>query len=137
MLQVIGAWDAFDRVGWPEGKLFMAQAICYVATAPKSNASYMAFSAALDLAERTSHLRPPLNVLNAPTRMMKDMGYHDGYRYDHDAPNAYGANDFFPEALTEKGEPKLYTPNERGFEREIVKRLAFWARLKGERGPGG
>jgi putative ATPase len=130
MLQVIGAWDAFDRVGWPEGKLFMAQAICYVATAPKSNASYMAFSAALDLAERTSHLRPPLNVLNAPTRMMKEMGYHQGYRYDHDEPDAYGANEFFPEALTENGEPKFYTPNERGFEREILRRLAFWARLK-------
>jgi putative ATPase len=135
MLQVIGAWDAFDRVGWPEGKLFMAQAICYVATAPKSNASYMAFSAALDLAERTSHLRPPLNVLNAPTQMMKDMGYHKGYRYDHDAPHAYGANEFFPEALTANGEPQFYQPNGRGFEREILKRLAFWAKLKAEDGP--
>jgi putative ATPase len=130
MLQVIGAWDAFDRVGWPEGRLFMAQAICYVATAPKSNASYMAFLAALDLAERTSHLGPPLNVLNAPTRMMKDMGYHQGYRYDHDAPHAYGANEFFPDALTENSPPRFYAPNERGFEREIAKRLAFWARLK-------
>lgn len=137
MLQVLGAWDAFDRVGWPEGKLFMAQAICYVATAPKSNASYMAFSAALDLAERTSHLRAPLNILNAPTRMMKEMGYHKGYRYDHDEPNAYGANEFFPEALLEGGEPKFYMPNERGFEREILKRLAFWAKLKAEDGHEG
>jgi putative ATPase len=136
MLQVIGAWDAFDRVGWPEGRLFLAQAICYVATAPKSNASYMAFSAAFELAERTSHLRPPLNVLNAPTRMMKEMGYHKGYRYDHDEPNAYGANEFFPEELTRNGDPKFYAPNERGFEREILKRLAFWEKLKDEDGRG-
>ena len=122
MLQVIGAWDAFERVGWPEGKLFMAQAICYVATAPKSNASYMAFSAAMELAERTAHLAPPLNILNAPTRMMKELGYHKGYRYDHDQPNAYGANQFFPDALAQDGEPRLYAPTERGFEREISKR---------------
>ena len=134
MLQVIGAWDAFERVGWPEGKLFMAQAICYVATAPKSNASYMAFSAAMELAERTAHLAPPLNILNAPTRMMKELGYHKGYRYDHDQPNAYGANQFFPDALAKDGEPRLYAPNERGFEREISKRLAFWSKLKAEDG---
>jgi putative ATPase len=132
MLQVIGAWDAFERIGWPEGKLFMAQAICYVATAPKSNASYMAFAAALDLAERTAHLTPPLNILNAPTRMMKEMGYHKGYRYDHDEDNAYGANDFFPEAMAKNGDPKFYAPNERGFEREILKRLAFWEKLRSE-----
>ncbi|MDI9847626.1 replication-associated recombination protein A [Rhodoblastus sp. 17X3] len=132
MLQVIGAWDAFERVGWPEGKLFMAQAICYVATAPKSNACYTAFSAALDLAERTSELRPPLSALNAPTQMMKEMGYHKGYIYDHDQPNAYGANALFPEALAERGEPEFYKPNERGFEREILKRLAFWAKLKAQ-----
>ncbi len=137
MLQVIGAWDAFDRVGWPEGRLFMAQAICYVATAPKSNASYMGFLAALDLAERTSHLSPPLNVLNAPTRMMKDMGYHKGYRYDHDAPHAYGANEFFPDALIEAGPTRFYVPNERGFERELAKRLAFWEKLKADRGREG
>ena len=136
MVQVVTAWDAFERVGWPEGKLFMAQAICYVATAPKSNAAYMGFAAALDLAERTAHLPPPMNVLNAPTRMMKDMGYHKGYQYDHDQPNAYGANAFFPQAVAEGGEPELYQPNERGFERDIRKRLAFWAKLKAERDSG-
>jgi putative ATPase len=130
MVQVITAWQAFERIGWPEGRLFLAQAITYVATAPKSNAAYMAFEGAMALARSSSHLPPPLAVLNAPTKMMKDLGYHEGYRYDHDYPDAYAGQDFLPESL---GGPELYRPNERGFEREIVKRLAYWAGLKQRR----
>ena len=130
MVQVVAAWNAFERVGWPEGRLFMAQAICYVAAAPKSNASYLAFTAALELADGTSHLPPPLNILNAPTKLMKELGYHEGYRYDHDEPDAYAGQDFFPEPLKRDGPPEFYKPNERGFEREIKKRLEYWAGLK-------
>jgi putative ATPase len=133
MVQVVTAWDAHERIGWPEAKLFMAQAIAYVATAPKSNAAYMAFSQALGVAERTSHVPPPLHILNAPTRMMKDLGYHAGYQYDHDAPNGYAGQEFFPEPLTGAARPDLYHPNDRGFEREIRKRLDYWAGLKSQR----
>ncbi|MDB5316351.1 MAG: ATPase, family [Rhodospirillales bacterium] len=128
--QVISAWDAYLRIGWPEGKLFMAQAITYVATAPKSNASYMGFTAALEAAERTAHLPPPLSILNAPTRMMKELGYHAGYRYDHNQPDAYAGQEFFPEQL---GPQEFYVPNERGFERDVKKRLEYWAGLKEKR----
>ncbi len=133
MVQVVMAWDAFERVGWPEGKLFLAQAITYVATAPKSNAAYMGFTQALALAEQTSHVPPPLHILNAPTRLMKELGYHKGYQYDHDAPDAYAGQEFFPEPLAGPQRPALYHPNERGFERDIGKRLDYWARLKAKR----
>ena len=140
MVQVLMAWDAYERVGWPEAKLFMAQAISYVATAPKSNAAYMAFAQALAVAERTHDLAPPLNILNAPTALMREMGYHAGYRYDHDAPDAYAAQDFLPEALRDRPEADFYQPNERGFERDVRKRLEYWAMLKARRrdqqGPG-
>jgi putative ATPase len=130
MVQVIMAWDAYERVGWPEAKLFMAQAITYVATAPKSNAAYLGFAAALDLAEQTSHLPPPLHILNAPTRLMKQLGYHQGYRYDHDEPDAYAGQEFFPEPLAGPRRPEFYAPNDRGFEREIRKRIDYWTSLK-------
>ena len=133
MVQVITAWQAFERIGWPEGRLFLAQAISYVATSPKSNASYVAFEKAMSLAQSTSHLSPPLNVLNAPTKLMKELGYHDGYRYDHDYPDAYAGQTFFPDALTGENEPELYRPNERGFEREIRKRLTYWSGIKQRR----
>ncbi len=133
MPQVVAAWTAFERVGWPEGRLFMAQAIAYVATAPKSNASYAAFNAALALAQRTGSLAPPKSILNAPTKLMKELGYHQGYRYDHDFPDAYAGQEFFPEELTGDNRPELYVPNERGFERDVKKRLDYWARLKAER----
>lgn len=133
MPQVVAAWTAFERVGWPEGRLFMAQAIAYVATAPKSNAAYAAFNAALALAQRTGSLAPPKSILNAPTKLMKELGYHQGYRYDHDFPDAYAGQEFFPEELAGDKRPDLYTPNERGFEREVKKRLDYWARLKAER----
>jgi putative ATPase len=134
LVQVITAWTAFERVGWPEGRLFMGQAITYVATAPKSNAAYMAFNAALSLAAQTGSLPPPMHILNAPTKLMKDLGYHAGYQYDHDYPDAFAGQEFFPDALTGEKRPDFYQPNERGFEREIVKRLEFFARRRAQRG---
>ena len=131
MVQVTSAWDAYEKIGWPEAKLFMAQAIVYVATAPKSNAAYLGFTRALAAAERSAHLPPPLPVLNAPTKMMKDLGYHAGYQYDHDAPEAYAGQQFLPDALRDE---VFFTPNERGFERDIRKRLDYWAALKAKRG---
>lgn len=130
LVQVLTAWQAFERVGWPEGRLFIAQAITYVATAPKSNASYMAFNKALVVAERTKSIEPPLHILNAPTKLMKQLGHHKGYAYDHDEPDAYSGQEFLPEVLTGDARPRLYSPNERGFEREIKKRLDYWAGLK-------
>jgi putative ATPase len=133
MVQVIMAWDAYERVGWPEAKLFMAQAIAYVATAPISIAAYLAFAQALDLAERTSHVPPPMHILNAPTKLMQELGYHAGYRYDHSEPDAYAGQDFLPEAIASGTDTNFYKPNERGFERDIKKRLEFWQALKERR----
>lgn len=133
LVQVLTAWQAFERVGWPEGRLFIAQAITYVATAPKSNASYMAFNEALVVAERTKSIEPPLHILNAPTKLMKQLGHHKGYVYDHDEPAAYSGQEFLPEVLTGDARPKLYSSNERWFEREIKKRLDYWAEIKESR----
>jgi putative ATPase len=133
MVQVIMAWDAYERVGWPEAKLFMAQAISYVATAPKSNAAYLGFAGALAAAEETSHLAPPLHILNAPTRLMKQLGYHHGYRYDHDEPDAFSGQEFFPDSLAGPNRPEFYQPTERGFEREVRKRLDYWNGLRAKR----
>ncbi|WP_417308818.1 replication-associated recombination protein A [Devosia sp.] len=126
MVQVITAWTAFERTGFPEGELFMAQAIAYVATAPKSNAAHVAFNKAKALARQTGSLTPPKHILNAPTKLMKELGYHEGYRYDHDSPDAFSGQEFFPDSLAGDKRPKLYEPNERGFEREVIKRLDFW-----------
>jgi putative ATPase len=133
MVQVIMAWDAYERVGWPEAKLFMAQAITYVATAPKSNAAYLGFAGALAVAEETSHLAPPMHILNAPTKLMKQLGYHQGYKYDHDEPDAFSGQEFFPDALAGSNRPAFYQPGERGFEREVRKRLDYWNGLRATR----
>ena len=127
------AKDAYDFLGSPEGELAIAQAVVYVATAPKSNALYTAFQAASDLAKSAGSLVPPKAILNAPTRLMRDEGYGAGYQYDHDAPDAFSGQNYWPEAL---GRRKLYEPVERGFEREIRKRLEYWAKLRRERGEG-
>ncbi|MFS8038767.1 replication-associated recombination protein A [Xanthobacter sp. AM11] len=124
------AKEAFDFLGSPEGELALAQAVVYVATAPKSNAVYKAFSAAKRAAKEGGSLMPPKHILNAPTKLMKGEGYGSGYRYDHDEPDAFSGQDYFPEAL---GRQSFYHPVERGFEREIRKRLEYWARLRAER----
>lgn len=129
--QALAAKDVFDFLGAPEGELALAQATIYLATAPKSNASYMAFGAAKRSARDTGSVAPPAHILNAPTRLMKELGYGDGYEYDHDAPQAFSGQDYFPE---EVGRQQFYRPVERGFEREISKRLAYWRKLREERG---
>lgn len=131
--QVITAWTAFERTGFPEGELFMAQAIAYVATAPKSNAAHVAFANAKALAQQTGSLPPPKHILNAPTKLMKELGYNKGYRYDHDWPDAFSGQEFFPDELAGDKRPEFYQPNERGFERDIKKRLEYWQRSKAAR----
>ena len=133
MPQVLAAWNAFERVGWPEGKLFLAQAIAYVATAPKSNAVHVAFDAALKLAGRTGSLPPPMHILNAPTDLMRELGYGAGYQYDHDLEEAFSGQEYFPDGLGGAERPDFYRPNERGFEREVKKRLGFWQKLRVQR----
>jgi putative ATPase len=125
------AKDAYDFLGSPEGELAIAQAVIYLATAPKSNAAYLAYGAAMRTAKEAGSLLPPKHILNASTKLMRAEGYGDDYRYDHDAPDAFSGQDYFPEQL---GRQKFYNPPERGFEREIAKRLEYWARLRKERG---
>jgi putative ATPase len=125
------AKEAYDFLGSPEGELAIAQAVIYLATAPKSNAAYTAYGAAMRVAKERGSLLPPKHILNAPTRLMKSEGYGANYDYDHDAPDAFSGQDYFPEAL---GRQQFYDPPERGFEREIRKRLDYWAKLRKERG---
>ena len=127
------AKDAYDFLGSPEGELAIAEAVVYVATAPKSNALYKAFGAAQALAKSHGSLTPPRTILNAPTGLMKREGYGADYQYDHDAPEAFSGQNYWPEAI---GRRTLYEPVERGFERDIRKRLEYWARLRRERGRG-
>ncbi|WP_183857791.1 replication-associated recombination protein A [Prosthecomicrobium pneumaticum] len=125
------AKDAYDYLGSPEGELALAQAAVYLATAPKSNALYTAYKAAMATAKSAGSLVPPKTILNAPTKLMKGEGYGAGYRYDHDEPDAFSGQNYFPEAL---GRQSFYAPAERGFEREIRKRMDYWAKLRKERG---
>jgi putative ATPase len=127
------AKDAYDFLGSPEGELAIAQAVIYVATAPKSNAAYVAFGQAMRTATEAGSLLPPKHILNAPTNLMKSEGYGADYAYDHDAPDAFSGQDYFPEAL---GRRQFYDPPERGFEREIRKRLEYWAKLRREKSGG-
>jgi len=124
------AKDAYDFLGSPEGELAIAEAVIYVATAPKSNAAYVAYGAAMRAAKQGGSLLPPKHILNAPTRLMKAENYGRGYAYDHDQDEAFSGQDYFPEAL---GRQTFYDPPERGFEREIRKRLDYWAKLRKER----
>jgi putative ATPase len=125
------AKDAYDYLGSPEGELALAQACVYLATAPKSNAVYVAYKAARRDAKEHGSLMPPKHILNAPTKLMKQEGYSDGYRYDHDAPDAFAAQEFFPDKM---GRQIYYDPPDRGFEREINKRIEFWNKRR--RGDG-
>jgi putative ATPase len=125
------AKDAYDFLGSPEGELAIAEAVIYVATAPKSNAAYTAYGAAMRTAKQAGSLLPPKHILNAPTKLMESEGYGSGYDYDHDAPDAFSGQDYFPESL---GRQTFYDPPDRGFERELRKRLTYWANLRRERG---
>jgi putative ATPase len=129
----ITAWDTYDRLGTPEGELAIAMLTIYLATAPKSNASYVAYGEAARAAKETGSLAPPMHILNAPTRMMKDLGYGKGYDYDHDAEDAFSGQNYFPDGMPRT---QFYRPVERGFERDITKRLAYWQKLR-EKKTGG
>lgn len=127
LLQVMAAKENYDFLGSPEGDYAISHATIYCATAPKSNASYVAHKAAIEAASTTSQIMPPKNILNAPTKMMKEQGFGAGYIYDHDTLNCFSGQEFFPEEL---GRKKFYQPNERGFERELKKRLKYWEDLR-------
>ena len=124
------AREAWDFLGPPEGELALAQAAIYLATAPKSNAVYQAFKAAMSAARENGSLLPPKHILNAPTKLMAGEGYGSGYQYDHDQPEAFSGQDYFPSGL---GRQKYYNPPERGFERDVRKRLEYWERLRQQR----
>jgi putative ATPase len=126
----IAARDAYQQLGTPEGELALAEAVVYLATAPKSNAVYTAFGEATALAKSTGSPMPPMSILNAPTKLMKGQGYGKGYIYDHETPEGFSGQDYFPEKI---GRKEFYRPVERGFEREIKKRLEYFSRLREQR----
>ena len=125
------SWQTFDRLGSPEGELALAQAVIYLALAPKSNAAHVAYKAAVQEAKCTGSHPPPKHILNVPTDLMKEQGYGDGYAYDHDAEDGFSGQNYFPDRM---GRPDYYAPVERGFERELSKRLAYFEKLRKRRG---
>lgn len=129
----LDAWETYERLGSPEGELALAQAVAYLALAPKSNAIYVAYKAARKSAAKSGSAPPPKHILNAPTGMMKDQGYGAGYAYDHDAEDGFSGQDYFPEAMPREA---YYQPVERGFERDLAKRLAYFAKLRAKRQGG-
>ena len=125
------AWQIYERLGSPEGELALANALIYLATAPKSNAAYKAYKGAMAAAKAHGSLTPPAHILNAPTGMMKNLGYGAGHQYDHDAHDGFSGQNYFPDSMPRQ---KFYQPVERGFERELVKRLEYWTKLRERRG---
>jgi putative ATPase len=133
LTQAIAAWETYDRLGSPEGELAVAQLVIYLATAPKSNAAYAAFGAARRAARETGSLMPPKHILNAPTRMMKDLGYGKGYEYDHSTEEGFSGQNYFPDGMARQN---FYAPVDRGFERDLKKRLEYWTKLRERREAG-
>jgi putative ATPase len=130
LVQALAAWETYERLGSPEGELTVAQTVVYLATAPKSNAVYTGFGAAMAAAKATGSLMPPAHILNAPTKLMKSLGYGHGYAYDHKEEDSFSGQSYFPEGMER---PALYQPRDRGYEREIAARMAGWAKLRAER----
>ena len=127
VVQALAAWDTYDRLGSPEGELAIAQCLIYLATAPKSNAAYQAFGQARQMARETGSLMPPMHILNAPTRLMRDLGYGKGYVYDHATEEGFSGQNYFPDGVARGN---FYRPGELGFEREVKKRLEYWDKLR-------
>ena len=127
VVQALAAWDTYDRLGSPEGELAIAQCVIYLATAPKSNAAYTAFGEAQQMARETGSLMPPMHILNAPTRLMRNLGYGKGYVYDHATEEGFSGQNYFPDGAARR---TFYRPGERGFEREVKKRLDYWGKLR-------
>jgi putative ATPase len=132
--QALAAKDVFDFLGSPEGELALAQCVIYLASAPKSNAVYVALGAAKRAAQEHGSLMPPAHILNAPTKLMKNLGYGAGYQYDHDAEGGFSGQNYFPDAMARE---QFYAPRETGFEREIAKRLEYWSKLRAKRAGDG
>ena len=126
----LAGWQTYERLGSPEGELALAQAVIYLALAPKSNAAYMAYNQARAQARQTGSQPPPLHIRNAPTKLMKDIGYGAGYAYDHDAADGFSGQNYFPDGMTR---PEYYHPAERGFERDLKKRIDYFAKLRSQR----
>ncbi|WP_282063363.1 replication-associated recombination protein A [Roseobacter litoralis] len=126
----LSAWDTYERLGSPEGDLALSQAAIYLALAPKSNAGYVAHKASRADAKQSGSLTPPMHILNGPTKMMQDLGFRKGYQYDHDAPEGFSGQNYFPDGLKR---PQHYAPVERGFERELAKRVRYFDKLRQER----
>ncbi|GBQ33716.1 replication-associated recombination protein A [Gluconacetobacter azotocaptans] len=126
----VAAWETYERLGSPEGELALAQLVVHLGTAPKSNAVYTAYKAARRLAKSTGSLMPPAHILNAPTGLMKDLGYGQGYEYDHDSDEGFSGQNYFPDGMRREA---LYRPTDRGYERDIARRLDSWARLRESR----
>lgn len=133
VVQALTAWETYERLGTPEGELALVQAVIYLGTAPKSNAAYKAYGSAMRAAKETGSLMPPKHILNAPTKLMSELGYGDGYAYDHDAEDGFSGQDYFPEGMDRQ---ILYSPVDRGFEREVRKRLQYWSDLRTKRSSG-
>ncbi len=134
LTQVLAAWDAFERLGSPEGELCLAQAVVYLGTAPKSNAVYVAQKRAAASARANGSLMPPAHILNAPTKLMRELGYSQGYKYDHDAADAFSGQNYFPDGMARE---TYYQPKDKGFERELARRLAIWEeKREGREGKG-
>jgi putative ATPase len=131
LVQCLAAKQAYEFLGSPEGEVAIVQACLYLATAPKSNAAYKAQKSAWKLARDTGSLMPPAHILNAPTKLMKDIGYGAGYAYDHDSADGFSGANYWPDAVTPTA---LYQPMERGFERKIIERLQYWDRLRARHG---
>ena len=132
--QAVAAWDTYERLGSPEGELALAQALVYMATAPKSNAVYKGYNRAKVVARETGSLAPPAHILNAPTKLMKNLGYGANYAYDHDDPDAFSGQNYFPDGMARE---IFYNPVERGFERELRKRVDYWAKLRARKNAEG
>ena len=126
----LSAWQIYERLGSPEGELALAGAVVYLALAPKSNASYVAYKAARQVAKKSGSLPPPKHILNAPTELMKDQGYGQGYDYDHDAEDGFSGQSYFPDDMPRE---RYYHPVERGFERDLLKRVKFFDTLRAKR----
>ncbi len=132
-VQALTGWETYERIGSPEGELALAQVVVFLATAPKSNAAYKAYGAARRAAKETGSLMPPMHILNAPTKLMQVIGYGSDYAYDHDAPDGFSGQNYFPDGMPRT---QFYRPVERGFERDLTKRLDYWSRLRSKRAAG-
>jgi putative ATPase len=130
LTQALAGWETYERLGSPEGELAIAQVVVYLGTAPKSNAVYTALSAARASAKATGSLMPPAHILNAPTKLMKNLGYGAGYEYDHGTEDAFSGQNYFPDGMNRE---RFYQPRDRGFEREISRRIEYWDKLRNER----